>query len=229
MVATSELRFHSSSSGFSSPLSESTFLSCDIAKAMAALRTMLKPMRAMAVRSSVMALPLKFSAAEFAICSTRAASAGSLPMTRTILSGVTLSSARTLRTRMAMSGKLGSSTLPLDSSAASACTKAKASGSLPGAGVGLAWLLRAHFTSSHMSRLSGRRPPKLRPVSPLAEEGLWRRPWPLAIADDPRRDLLDRQDGLRRADRHRLARHAPDDARMLVLGHGGGSGVAHLL
>ena len=46
-----------------------------MANAMAALRTMLKPMRAIAVRRSVTALPLKFRAAEFASCSSRAASA----------------------------------------------------------------------------------------------------------------------------------------------------------
>jgi hypothetical protein len=90
---------------------------------------MLKPIRATAVRRSVTVLPLKFSAAEFEICSRRAARAGSEPITRTTLSGVTLSSASTLRTRSAISGKLGRSTLPLDSSAANDCTNAKAAGS----------------------------------------------------------------------------------------------------
>ena len=44
---------------------------------------MLKPMREIAVRRSVRRLPLALSAAEFASCSRRAASAGSALMTRT--------------------------------------------------------------------------------------------------------------------------------------------------
>src|SRR5580704_16655723 len=59
----------------------------------------------------------------------RAASAGSEPTTRMTCSCETSSSASTLRTRMAMSGKLGRSTLPLESSEANACTKANASAS----------------------------------------------------------------------------------------------------
>ena len=50
---------------------------------MVALRAMLKPMREMAERRSVRRLPLALSAAEFASCSSRAASAGSALMTRT--------------------------------------------------------------------------------------------------------------------------------------------------
>jgi hypothetical protein len=98
----------------------------DIANAMAALRTMLKPMREIAVRNSVIGLPLKLRAAEFPICMRRAASAGSEPTTRTTMSWATFSSESTLRTRRAMSGKLGKSTFPLESSDASDCTKANA-------------------------------------------------------------------------------------------------------
>ena len=47
---------------------------------------MLKPMREIAVRSSVIGLPLKFRAAELAICISRAARAGSEPTTRTTMS-----------------------------------------------------------------------------------------------------------------------------------------------
>ena len=108
------LRFHSSSSGFSRPFSASTFFSCDIANAIAALRTMLKPMRATAVRSSVIGLATEIQGGGVGDLQQRAPRAQARSRsTRTTLSGVTLSSASTLRTRIAMSGKLGSSTLPL--------------------------------------------------------------------------------------------------------------------
>src|SRR5215510_8196590 len=84
-------------------------------------------MRLMAVRRSVIALPPRLKAAEFAILSSRAASAGSEPITRTTWSVVVFSSASTLRTRIATSGNDGSSTLPFESSAARPCTNTKAS------------------------------------------------------------------------------------------------------
>ena len=48
-----------------------------MAKAIAALRAMLNPMRDTAVRRSASRRPLGFNAAELASCSRRAASAGS--------------------------------------------------------------------------------------------------------------------------------------------------------
>src|ERR1700722_8016322 len=139
IAATAALRCHSCSSGCSSPLSDSTFFSCAIAKLMAALRTRLNPMRATAVRRSVCSLPLAFSARELEMRNSCAASAGSELMTRTTCSVGTISSESTWRTRRAMSGKLGSSTLPLLSSAARSRTKTKA-GSFSGfdEGAGLA-------------------------------------------------------------------------------------------
>ncbi len=59
-----------------------------MAKAIVALRAMLKPMREMALRRSVKRLPLGFRAAEFASCSRRAASAGSALTMRTTRSDV---------------------------------------------------------------------------------------------------------------------------------------------
>ncbi|MFO1428090.1 MAG: hypothetical protein U1F11_14180 [Steroidobacteraceae bacterium] len=86
-----------------------------------ALRTRLKPMRVIAARRSAIGLPTVPSAAELAIWMMRAASAASEPTTRTIACEVT-SSASTLRTRMATSGKLGSSISRRDSPCASSCT-----------------------------------------------------------------------------------------------------------
>ena len=77
-----------------------------------ALRTMLWPMRAMAVRKSVTFLPLRLMAAEFAIRSSRAASAGSDPTTRTICSTGVLGSDKIRLTCSAISGNDGRSTWP---------------------------------------------------------------------------------------------------------------------
>jgi len=73
---------------------------------------MFRPMRCTALRMSVTAVPVRFTATELAICSNRAASVGSAPTMRTTMSSVTASSDRTFRTLIAMSGKLGNSTLP---------------------------------------------------------------------------------------------------------------------
>jgi hypothetical protein len=80
-----------------------------------------------AVRKSVTALPLRLSEAELAMRRRRAESAGSDPTTRTTWSTEEVGSDRTRRTRTAISGKEGRSTLPAESSPASERMKAKAS------------------------------------------------------------------------------------------------------
>src|SRR6185437_8658197 len=248
IAATAALRCQSSSRGRSSPLSESTFFSCDIAKAMAALRTMLKPMRAIAVRSSVMGLPVKLMAAELAICMSRAASAGSEPTTRTTFSCETSSSARTLRIRSAMSGKLGRSTLPRDSSAANACTKANASGSLAAWGSSATEL----FIVTPSSCGIGASCPGLRPASSnwFTDHGHGGRLEPFASGsgevpvqglrfprdvhrlgqcEDPVRHALQGDGVLCGTERYSLPGHTPDDAGGLVLRHRAAAAVQHLL
>ena len=98
-----------------------------MAKAIVALRAMLKPMRETAVRRSVRRLPLGLSAAELATCSRRAASAGSALMTRTTSSISTCSFVSALRTRTATSGKLGRSIFSPASSRVSASMRRAAS------------------------------------------------------------------------------------------------------
>src|SRR5438552_14758487 len=83
-------------------------------------------MRLMAVRNSVICLPLRFSDAELAMRSIRADNDGSEPTTRTTCSTVDFESASTLRTRIAISGKDGKSTCPPDSSLARPRTKSNA-------------------------------------------------------------------------------------------------------
>ena len=83
-------------------------------------------MRLIAVRSSTTGLPLRFSEAEFEIRIRRAANAGSEPTTRTTWSIADLGSDNTRRTRIAISGNEGRSTLPADSSAARVLTNSKA-------------------------------------------------------------------------------------------------------
>src|SRR6185312_3140018 len=241
IAATAALRCQSSSSGCSSPFNESTFFNCDMANAMAALRTMLNPMRAMAVRISTMGLPVKLIAAELAICMRRAASAGSEPTTRTTFSCVTSSSASTCRTRSAMSGKLGRSTLPLDSSPASACTKANASGSAT------AWVFSATelVIASPSPCGIGASCRELRPGSSdwftdRRSRRLSRRihaSQGLRFARDVQRlrqrqdlvgDAVQGHDVLGGTERDCLAGHTPDDARRLVLGDRPATAVQHL-
>src|SRR6185312_3767154 len=237
IAATAALRCQRSSRGWSSPFSESTFFSCDIANAMAALRTMLKPMRAMAVRSSEIGLPVKLMAAELAICISRAASAGSEPTTRTTLSCVTCSSASTWRTRSAMSGKLGRSTLPFDSSAASACTKAKASGSPTPPGEFSATELVIIMPSSFVigASCARLRPPSSNWFTNRRSGRIGEAP---ALAGDVHGvrerenlagDALQRHDVIGRPERDRLAGHSPNHTRRLVLGDRPAAAVAHLL
>jgi hypothetical protein len=56
---------------------------CDMANAIAALRTMLYPIRLMAVRKSPTCRPLRLREAEFEMRTSRAANAGSEPTTLT--------------------------------------------------------------------------------------------------------------------------------------------------
>src|SRR5713101_4864181 len=83
-------------------------------------------MRLIAVRRSVTGRPLRLSDAEFEIRSSRAASAGSDPTTRTTCSTEDFWSDNTRLTRTAISGKEGRSTLPTDNSAARVRTKSNA-------------------------------------------------------------------------------------------------------
>src|SRR5208282_1885365 len=83
-------------------------------------------MRLMAVRRSVIALPVVFSEAEFEMRIKRAAKAGSDPTTLTTFSSVEFGSERMRRTRTTTSGKDGKSTRPADNSAASERTNPKA-------------------------------------------------------------------------------------------------------
>ena len=101
--------------------------SCATAKPTAAERNASKPRRVTAARSSVTGLPPGLSAAEFAIDSTRVASTGSAPSTRTTRSALAPSSDSTFCTRNATSGKLGSSIVLEDSSVASSRTNSNAS------------------------------------------------------------------------------------------------------
>ncbi len=204
-----------------------------MANAIAALRTMLKPMRFTAVRRSVTALPLKFRAAELASCSEPAASAGSEPTTRTTLSGVTVSSASTWRTRMAMSGKLGSSTLPVDSSAASAWTNANASGSLIGeesAFAGLCDISHLHRATSapvdnrrRRAHHNGGTGAKIETATcrrvPLLAPACFVKSIPSASVVDVLRHLVDGHHIVHGADGDGLPRHAPHHAGCLVLRH----------
>src|SRR5580698_11609619 len=98
-----------------------------MAKEIEALRTMLWPIRLIAVRKSVTALPLRLSEAELAMRMSRAERAGSEPTTRTTWSTEEFGSERMRRTRTAISGKEGRSTLPADSSLASERMNANAS------------------------------------------------------------------------------------------------------
>src|SRR5271166_5258087 len=82
--------------------------------------------RLMAVRKSVTVRPLRLNDAELEIRSSRAASAGSEPTTRTTCSREEFGSDRMRRTRTAISGKEGRSTLPPDNSAANDLMKSKA-------------------------------------------------------------------------------------------------------
>src|SRR6267378_2219741 len=97
-----------------------------MAKAIVAERTVSSPTRATAALRSMTLAPPGFRAAEFAIRTSCVASTGSLPMTRTMRAASEDSSANTFCTRITMCGNPGSSTLPPESSAASACTKVKA-------------------------------------------------------------------------------------------------------
>src|ERR1700677_3682782 len=83
-------------------------------------------MRLIAVRSSLITLPLRLSDAELAIRIRRAAKAGSDPTTRTTCSTEDLGSDRTRRTRTATSGNDGRSTFPPESSPAKARMKSNA-------------------------------------------------------------------------------------------------------
>ncbi len=98
-----------------------------MAKEIEALRTMLWPIRLIAVRKSVTGLPLRLSEAELAMRMSRAERAGSEPTTRTTWSTEEFGSDKMRRTRTAISGKEGRSTLPADSSPASDWMNAKAS------------------------------------------------------------------------------------------------------
>src|SRR5208283_1525395 len=80
----------------------------------------------MAVRKSVTARPLRLNDAELEMRSSRAASAGSEPTTRTTCSREEFGSDRMRRTRTAISGNDGRSTLPPDNSAANDLMKSKA-------------------------------------------------------------------------------------------------------
>src|SRR5271167_1414593 len=80
-------------------------------------------MRLIAVRRSLMARPLGLTAAELAIRTSRAASAGSDPTTRQTCSVEDLVSSRTRLTLTAISGNDGRSTWPRDKSAARVRTK----------------------------------------------------------------------------------------------------------
>ena len=81
-------------------------------------------MRLMAERRSPIGLPEVFKDAEFAMRMSRAASAGSEPITRATFSRLALGSDKTRRTRMTTSGNEGRSILPVESSAANALTNA---------------------------------------------------------------------------------------------------------
>jgi hypothetical protein len=94
-----------------------------MAKLSAAERTMLKPTRATAMRRSAIFLPDVLSAAEFAMLRSLLASTGSEPSTLTTVSLLTFSSASARCILSTMSGTDGRSTLPDDSSCASAFTK----------------------------------------------------------------------------------------------------------
>src|SRR3569833_237900 len=226
MAATAALLFQCSSRGCSKPLRLSTFFSCDMAKAIAALRTMLWPMRLMAVRSSVIALPVKLRAAELAICIRRAARAGPEPTTRLTWSWLTFSSANTLRTRRAMSGKLGRSTLPRESSEASARTKAKASVSTADFGACAAAVFISIPRGSAASY-----PPSTRGLSPVTGSRLLRAACDIhgfSQGEYLSRDVFESQNVLRGAQCDRFAGHSPYHARRLILCDGAAAGVQHL-
>src|SRR6266851_3984924 len=107
-------------------------------------------MRLIAVRRSVTARPLRLSDAEFEIRSSRAASAGSDPTTRTTCSTEDFGSDKTRLTRTAISGKEGRSTLPTDNSAARVRTKSNAA--VDGACDGVFVKIRAHINTTPRSR-----------------------------------------------------------------------------
>src|ERR1700691_955722 len=104
-------------------------------------------MRLIAVRRSVTDLPLRLSDAELEILSKRAAKAGSEPTTRTTCSMEDFGSDRMRRTRTAISGNDGRSTLPPDSSPArdrmnSNATSERACG----------WMLKSFYRFSMANR-----------------------------------------------------------------------------
>ncbi len=97
-----------------------------MAKLTVAARNASNPRRVTAVRSSVICLPPGLRAAELAIDSTRVASIGSAPITRTTRSLLEFSSDSAFCTRLATSGKLGSSMVLADSSSDRSRTNSKA-------------------------------------------------------------------------------------------------------
>src|ERR1700723_2155715 len=118
MAATEMLCSHSMFSGLDIERSAGAKRNCLTAKAMTALCTGRWPRRVIAVRKSIKCFPAGLNAAEFATCSSRAASRGSVPTIFTISDSRTLGSARALRMRMTTSGKEGRLTVPFDTSAA---------------------------------------------------------------------------------------------------------------
>ena len=82
--------------------------------------------RVIAARRSVRGFPAGLNAAEFAACSSRAASRGSVPTILTISVRLTSGSASALRIRITTSGKQGRFTVPFDTSVARLARNASA-------------------------------------------------------------------------------------------------------
>src|ERR1700742_545474 len=105
-------------SGFEMDCSDGASRSCFTAKDIAALCTGRCPKRVIAARRSVKCLPAGLNAAEFAACSNRAESRGSVPTILTISVRLTSGAASALRMRMTTSGKQGRLTVPFETSVA---------------------------------------------------------------------------------------------------------------